>query len=76
MTSLVPRLVPPRPPSFSTAATLAREAIQAGSSPETTAAASIAPTLKTSTRPSMSNVIHEGGGKSKLRTVVDSRSVQ
>ena len=76
MTNLVARLVPPRPPSLSTAATLARDAIQAGRRPETIAAANIAIRLKPSTGPSMSNVIHDGGGKSKLRTVVFSRSVQ
>ena len=71
----MPRFVLPRPPSFSAPTTLARDAIQAGSSPETTAATSVAPTVNVSTKTSMSNTIHAGGGVSRLRTVVDSVSI-
>ena len=62
-------LVLPRPPSFKAYTMLAREDIQAGSRPETTAASKVAATVKISTGVSMSKVIQEGGGLSRLRKV-------
>ena len=52
-----------------------RDEITAGNRPEKTAAASVASTVKSSAGPSTSNVIHDGGGFSRLRTVADSQSV-
>ena len=56
-TSVTPRLVVPRPPSRSTALALARDDIQAGSRPDSTAAAIVAATVTASTMPSTSNVM-------------------
>ncbi len=70
-----PRLVLPRPPSLSTFTTRAREAIQAGRMPDMSAAAAVAATVNSSTGVSSVNVIHEGGGLSRLRTDADSQSV-
>ena len=64
----------PRPPSLRASTTLARDEVHAGSRPDTTAAISAAPTVKASTGPSMSKVIHEGGGLSLLRTAALSQS--
>ena len=64
----------PRPPSFSTPTTFARDDIQAGSRPEATAATSIAATVNASTGTSMSKVIHDGGGFVEIaQTVADSQ---
>src|SRR5471032_1163517 len=71
---LTRRLVVPRPPSRSTALVFVREDIHAGKSPETTAATNIASTVTASTGASTSNVIHEGGGLSRLCTVADNQS--
>ena len=72
---LTPRLVLPRPPPLSTSTTEARDDIQAGTSPDTTAATIVAATVHASTRPSTSNVIHDGGGFSRLCSVDDSQSI-
>jgi hypothetical protein len=72
----MPRLVLPRPPSFRTETTFAREAIQAGKRPETTAAARVASTETARTDASMSNRIQAGGGLSSPRMVVDRASTQ
>ncbi len=54
---LMARPVLPRPLSFRASPALAREDIQAGIRPETNAARSVAPTVKSSTLPSMSKVM-------------------
>jgi hypothetical protein len=51
------RLVPPRPPSRSVALVSARDDIHAGSSPEASAATSVALTVTASTVTSTSNVM-------------------
>ncbi len=68
-------LVLPRPPSRSTSTTLLRDAIHAGSRPEASAAPIVATTVTARTRASTSNVIHDGGGVSRLRTVAVSQSI-
>src|SRR5438128_662885 len=71
---LVRRLVL-RPPSRRTAFVSAREDIQAGRSPDSTAAASIATTLIASADASTSNVIQDGGGLSRLWIALESQLV-
>ena len=73
--TLMRRLVLPRPPSRSTSMAFARDDIQAGSSPETIAAPTVANTVTASTGPLTSNTIHDGGGVSRLRTVAESQSI-
>src|SRR6516225_7166341 len=70
------RLVLPRPLSRSTSAALPRDDIHAGRSPDATAATSVAVTVTASTTASTSNVIHDGGGFSRLRTTADSQSIE
>ena len=53
----------------------ARDDIQAGRSPETTAATSVARDRECQDESSTSNVIHDGGGFSRRWTVADSQSV-
>ena len=76
-TSATRRLVPPRPPpSRSTAFVSAPDDIHAGSRPDATAAPMAATTETASTTRSTSNVIHDGGGVSRLRTDADSQSIE
>ena len=75
VTRPTPWPLPPRPPSLSTVTVLARDAIHAGSSPDTTAATSVAPTVNARTGASIWNAIHEGGGFSRFRNAADNMSV-
>src|SRR5690242_21438649 len=71
----VRRLVLLRPPSRRTELVSARDDIQAGNSPDATAASSIATTLMASAAASTLKVIQDGGGLSRLRTALDSQLV-
>jgi hypothetical protein len=65
----------PRPPSLNTSTAFARDDINAGRSPDSTAAATVESTVIIRTVASTSNVIHEGGGFSRFLTVDDSQSI-